>query len=343
MARDMSALSTRILATILLVAAAFTARAGEVPHTLLPWWDEGSPLSGTPTAPVRLIPGSAADRERPLLSVSLLEPDATTRADRRHAGWSGWLDQRFMLSMDRWESGPSDQAHIRCDGGMLTGRSYRAENCRFVATPAGGNSLDLMRIGGEWLATPEFSLGMGVFRGLNNTLMPAGFEDTESLHWQRPAEGIDVNLSLGLDAGRVGDLLVDLQLARFREDAGEFSPLSETAVVDWQPVVGARQEYGSAAQLSLGWRRGDFSGGIQGQVREMPAWWLNATGQETFRSFDIEFSWRAPWNASFSIGASNFLDNHPGGETTADNAANAADPLEGIYGRIPYVRYKQDL
>lgn len=333
---------TTILAGLVLATASLPLLADDDSSILLPWWEESSPVSGMPTTPGRPLPDSGGDSARPLLSVSLMDPDATALIDSRHAAWNGWLDRRFMLSMDRWETPDASQAHIRCDGGTRRQHGYRAENCRFVAEPAANQSLDLMRIGGEWLATPDLSVGMGVFRGIGNT--PGfGFEATETTSpWQRPAEGIDLSLSLGLDAGRVGDLLVDLQLARFREDdPGELPGLSGYDS-NWR-LLEPRQAYNSAAQLSLGWRKGDFSGGIQGQFREMPAWWLNATGQESFRSFDIEFSWRAPWNASFSIGASNFLDNQPDGELASDPATTAADPMEGIYGRIPYVRYKQDL
>lgn len=340
----MNTLPTRFLGALLLAAAPAAGLAGDVPDTLLPWWDAtSSPVAGMPTNPTRPIPGSGTYRPRPLLSVSLMNPDASTLVGNRHAGWNSWLDRRFMLSMDRWKSADKEQAHIRCDGGMQTGQSYRAENCRFVTTPAAERSLDLMRIGGKWMATPDFSVGMGVFRGLemDNTLSVSALDTTDIPHWQRPTEGIDLNLSLGLDAGGVGDLLVDLQLARFRENSSEILGLPGHQELDWRPID-TRHDYGSAAQLSLGWRKGDFSGGIQGQVREMPAWWLNATGQDTFSSFDIEFSWRAPWNASFSIGASNFLDNQPA-ETQADTATTSPDALEGIYGRIPYVRYKQDL
>ena len=62
---------------------------------------------------------------------------------------------------------------------------------------------------------------------------------------------------------------------------------------------------------------------------------------EGFRSFDIEFSWRTPVRSSISVGVSNVLNRLPGAAGSADQAMEEA--VDGIYGRIPYVRYKHDL
>ena len=63
---------------------------------------------------------------------------------------------------------------------------------------------------------------------------------------------------------------------------------------------------------------------------------------EGYRSFDIEFSWRAPARSSFSVGITNILDTRPGSVGNAvEQDVEAA--VDGIYGRIPYVRYKHDL
>ena len=59
-----------------------------------------------------------------------------------------------------------------------------------------------------------------------------------------------------------------------------------------------------------------------------------------FSSFDLEFSWR-PRNGSLSIGVSNVLDAQPRAENL-DNAGRD-EALDGVFGRIPYVRYKHDL
>jgi hypothetical protein len=55
----------------------------------------------------------------------------------------------------------------------------------------------------------------------------------------------------------------------------------------------------------------------------------------------VHFTWRTPWNADLSVGASNILNSGVDEQGASDN--QSADPFESIYGRIPYVRYKQDL
>ena len=58
-------------------------------------------------------------------------------------------------------------------------------------------------------------------------------------------------------------------------------------------------------------------------------------------TFDVHFTWRTPWNANLSVGASNLLNAGSEDSGPKDNALS--DPFESVYGRIPYVRYQQDL
>ena len=54
----------------------------------------------------------------------------------------------------------------------------------------------------------------------------------------------------------------------------------------------------------------------------------------------MHFTWRTPWNANLSVGASNVLNSGVNDNPAADKPV---DRFESIYGRIPYVRYQQDL
>ena len=56
---------------------------------------------------------------------------------------------------------------------------------------------------------------------------------------------------------------------------------------------------------------------------------------------DVHFTWRTPWNASLSVGATNLLHSGTGEGGASEN--KLTDPCESVYGRIPYVRYQQDL
>ncbi len=90
------------------------------------------------------------------------------------------------------------------------------------------------------------------------------------------------------------------------------------------------------AALSVGIRRGDFSGVVIGHVVG-PADLLNS-GQH-FSSVDLGISWRAPWRGVFSVGAQNMWSS---GSAPAliDPAAREVDAGQS---RVPYVQYHQDL
>ena len=95
-----------------------------------------------------------------------------------------------------------------------------------------------------------------------------------------------------------------------------------------------------SAKINLDWSKGNFSGGIQGFYREQVQF-LNREDLDSSTTFDVHFTWRAPWNASLSVGTSNLLNT--GTEDSGKTDSVMQDPFESIYGRIPYVRYQQDL
>jgi hypothetical protein len=92
--------------------------------------------------------------------------------------------------------------------------------------------------------------------------------------------------------------------------------------------------------MNLEWNKGAFSTGIQGYYRDSVDF-LNRDSVDALTTFDVHFTWRTPWNANLSVGASNVLN--AGTENSTKTDSQPVDPLESIYGRIPYVRYKQDL
>jgi hypothetical protein len=92
--------------------------------------------------------------------------------------------------------------------------------------------------------------------------------------------------------------------------------------------------------MNLEWRKGSFSTGVQGYYRDSVNF-LNRNNIDGITTFDVHFTWRTPWNANLSVGASNVLN--AGADSAGNGESPSADPLEPIYGRIPYVRYKQDL
>lgn len=88
-----------------------------------------------------------------------------------------------------------------------------------------------------------------------------------------------------------------------------------------------------SGSLSLSGGRGNFGGEITGQMIEVP-------GQTNrYSTLGAGVTWRTPWKAKLSVGADNLISRgkNPFGLPDAQ-AENNTDE-----GRVPYVRYQQDL
>jgi hypothetical protein len=340
----MTALRRSLLISTLLVAGANAQAHDAVPWSIVPERES--------------VPATLSDRDA--LGLPGLRPRLTMNLplDSRQLEADGSPDQgAFSWSLETWQLNTASLAHIQCNSAKLTIDSYLAQDCRFVDQPLPEDSVNLVQVRGNWTAAPGLNLGVGAFHSQPEHPAAAGLHQgmydhrADSLSPDRlpgsqlGTEGVDLNVSFGIQTERVGDFLVGLQLARYRQrmslsDLG--LPLQRSSLGG---TLGTEATYYSnSAQLMLGWRRGRFSGEMLGNHRETPLWSsLDASPTPSmFNTFDLEFSWHAPRNASISIGVSNVLDTAPrADEPGAD--ARLEDPMENIYGRIPYVRYKQDL
>lgn len=255
----------------------------------------------------------------------------------------------FSWSLDAWEMNTASLAHIQCNRATRTIEAFLVEDCRFVDQPPPADAGSLVQVRGQWLAAPGLQIGAGAFAGrqLSPTRsMPVRVEAPPGMPTAETVEGINMNVSFGLSTGRVGDLLVDLQLERYRRSAQTFAsgPLdafggSYGALSRFGPS--GRGDFQTAGQLGIGWRLDRFRADVTGQYRQLPIWLGEQTDGDGFNSFDIELSWRAPANSSISVGVTNVLDQRP--RASESGESNLDDSIESIYGRIPYVRYKHDL
>ncbi len=248
---------------------------------------------------------------------------------------------------------------IQCMNGTLGPDSYTASGCRFVNQSAPLFDRRTLQLGAE------FQLG-GITSAVNwftsevnagatpahqqNTLTPSPLLDS-GLMTQLPANllmpgmntasqinsettGIDLSFQVGFTTDNAGDLHLGLALTRVFDAHYESFYESSLGPLNWNLA-----EPFNAASLGLEWQRGSFSSGIRGYYRDSVNF-LNQGSLNSMSTFDVHFTWRTPWNANLSVGASNVLgagvDDRPGSD-------EAADRFESIYGRIPYVRYQQDL
>ncbi len=336
-----------------LIALALLATAATAQATDLPAWLLASDPQAEEAGASFMTASSMADRSplglpssRPLVSMNM--PLVGSQAG---LGEDSSADGSFSWSLKAWQLNTASLAHIQCSQGMLTMNSYLAQDCRFVDQPLPHQPAHLVQLGGDWNVAPGLQLGLNAFQSniaAPLTDSPFAYEllvdrrQSGAAHLGRDSalEGLDLNVRFGIQTERIGDFLVGLQLARYRQRMS----LAEPGPAHTNGFQTFDTHYGNSAQLLLGWRHGRFSGEMLGHHREIPLWLGGGdVAPSTLNSFDLEFSWHAPRNASISIGVSNVMDAAPRADDPANLDAKLDDPLESVYGRIPYVRYKQDL
>jgi len=338
----MSGLKHLLMMSALIAAGAQAQTADETSWSIVP--ESGTPESMQ--SPLAERSPLGLPTERPLVSMTLPLNGTQSRFDQAEDEGSA-----FSWSLKAWQLNTASLAHIQCSQGLLTMNTYLAQDCRFVDQPLPPEPSSLLQVSGDWMAAPGLQLGVSAFR--SDDLAPlADTPFAYDLALSRLAggareslesgvlEGLDFNVSFGIQTERVGDFLVGLQLARYRQRLG----LSDLGMPTESHAGSlSNTQYGNSAQLLLGWRRGSFSGEMLGHHREMPLWLYGGEpAPSTLNSFDLEFSWHAPRNGSISIGVSNVMDAAPRPDE-GNLDASLEDPVESVYGRIPYVRYKQDL
>jgi hypothetical protein len=251
---------------------------------------------------------------------------------------------------------------IQCMNGVLRADSYTASGCRFVNEPLATSDRQRIDLGARmdlgnasasinWF-TQESGISQSNVSRVNTT--PGQFVMADSLlspnlgnpllsnpgsdplqYLNSEASGVNLNFKVGYATDTSGDLRLGLAFSRVLDAdyQGIFSSGS-------QALAWTLAEPFNTARMNLEWSKGSFSSGIQGYYRDSMDF-LDRNSLDSLTTFDVHFTWRTPWNANLSVGASNVLN--AGAENPSKTDSQPVDPLESIYGRIPYVRYKQDL
>jgi hypothetical protein len=109
--------------------------------------------------------------------------------------------------------------------------------------------------------------------------------------------------------------------------------LARVRMIPTEQLRGTLPPEWGAGSLRLAGGRGNFGGEITGQMIEVP-------GQSNrYSTFGAGVTWRTPWKARLSVGADNIV-------TRGKNPFGLPDAREAQAedeGRVPYVRYQQDL
>jgi hypothetical protein len=251
---------------------------------------------------------------------------------------------------------------IQCMNGTLRSDSYTASGCRFIDEPYATTDRRQFKLGTQFeigntsasinwftrqaeVSQPGISqlnriggAGMDADRSLTPALANPLFASSPGDPLQQfssEASGVDLNFRVGFTTDNSGDIRLGLAFSRVLDSgyqgiySGSGDPLSWTLA---EPF--------NSSRMNIDWSKGTFSSGIQGFYRDSVEF-LDRNSVDSLTTFDVHFTWRTPWNANLSVGASNVLN--AGTEDSSNTENIPVDPLESIYGRIPYVRYKQDL
>lgn len=270
----------------------------------------------------------------------------------------------ITAGMGTGKSQPSFQSlgSIHCQNGVLEQGSYRASDCYFLNQ---ANELKQDKVAaGLRYSSDNFSTAVSMFKvessvqqrfsgnpaiplanpvmesGLinpvqNNPLLPALTLGQSPNQVSSETTGLDLEFQVGLTMDKAGDVRLGLQLTRILDASFEAGYADASGLQNWAVA----NPYDSA-KLGLDWSKGNFSGGVQGFYRDQVEF-LNRESLDSVATFDVHFTWRTPWNANLSVGTSNVLNAGPADSKSTDNGRQ--DPFESVYGRIPYVRYQQDL
>jgi len=168
----------------------------------------------------------------------------------------------------------------------------------------------------------------------NNPVVPAFAPGQLPAYMEGETSGLEMEFQLGLTTDNAGDVVLGLHLTRVLDASFKTDTSSSEGLQSWT----VSSPYDSA-RLGVDWNKGNFSGGVNGFYRNEVEF-LNRANLESVATFDVHFTWRTPWNANLSVGTTNVLN---AGTEVKSKTDSGLDPFESIYGRIPYVRYQQDL
>jgi hypothetical protein len=252
---------------------------------------------------------------------------------------------------------------IHCMNGILRPDSYTASGCQFVNESYATSQSSRISLGARYdtgnasasinwftqnsdLNNPgvrQMNMASGISVASDSLLMPglgnplllpsASMDPLQQFKGQ--TTGVDLDFRVGIATDNKGDIRLGLAFSHVL-DANYQGIYSNSQ----NPLSWTLAEPFNSARMNLEWSRGNFSTGIRGFYRE-PVNFLNRNSVDSLTTFDVHFTWKTPWKANLSVGASNILN--AGAEDTSNADIKPADPLESIYGRIPYVRYQQDL
>ncbi len=153
----------------------------------------------------------------------------------------------------------------------------------------------------------------------------------------RRTDGIDVEVDYAFGLGDAGDFGINVLYTHIFEYEQQILPsdpfrrLQSTFDVD------------TRANLGLSWSRGDFAAALNGSYITDTAFSDESAMLSSWTTWDLQVAWTTPWDGKVSVGARNLFDEDPPTDFLGLDNPFYANSLHDIYGRVPYLRYEQEL
>jgi iron complex outermembrane receptor protein len=152
---------------------------------------------------------------------------------------------------------------------------------------------------------------------------------------KRETDGLDVDAQYGFSFGGVGDFRLSAQwtyVNEYERDEGDGNGLDDPDFFD--PDL--------RGTTSLNWALGDFNANAIWNYMSSTS--IDSLGYDLddYQTVDLSLGYATPWNGQVTIGARNIFDEDP---PTSVNITSPyySNQLHDVYGRVPYLRYEQDL
>ncbi|MGD8827797.1 MAG: TonB-dependent receptor [Gammaproteobacteria bacterium] len=155
--------------------------------------------------------------------------------------------------------------------------------------------------------------------------------------------GFDFDGHYSFSGGASGDYKIDLQYTKVLKYEQQDVPGAPYVDLLKQPTAGASLP-DSRANAGFTWSLGDWDAQLLGH-------WTAATSNNgdaglpefgAWTTWDLQVGYALPWNGKISVGARNLTNEDPPTDTRFGNP-NYNNQLYDVYGRVPYIRYDQDL
>jgi len=161
---------------------------------------------------------------------------------------------------------------------------------------------------------------------------------------KKKTQGMDLDISYSFSMGRFGDL----HTTAYWTHVLEFEQTDVTNPDVTEHLDGAIFYPKDRAQVTLAWAMGDYTATVVGNYIGHQSGPSNFCSLEeaqagdcyfsSWTTWDVQVAWATPWNGQITVGARNVFDRDPPHrDEYYDNYQH------DVFGRVPYVRWEQDL